>query len=96
MGPPRTRRPPDYLQEVARRLRVTRLALGKQQIELCREIDATDKAWSQWENGSRLFDILVAIRLKRRYGITLEWLYDGDPSGLPARIAALVREIDGL
>ena len=89
-------RPPDYLRQVGRRLRLVRLALGKTQVEMCREIDATDRTWSQWENGRRLFDVLAAIRLKKRYGVTLDWLYDGDPKGLPARLAKLVREIEGL
>ena len=58
--------PPDYLRAVARRLRVVRLALGKSPVDMCRELGTTDKAWSQWENGKRLFDVLVAIRMKRR------------------------------
>lgn len=92
--PAKPTRPPYYLKQVSHRLRITRLALGKTAIELCREIDATDKAWSGWENGRRLFDVLAAIRLKKRHGITLDWIYGGDSSGLPARIAKLVREIE--
>ena len=73
-----------------------RLALGKSAAVLCRELDTTDEAWSQWENGKRLFDVLVAIRMKRRYGVTLDWIFDGDPSRLPPRLAKLVREAEGL
>lgn len=95
MGTIRTR-PPDYLRTVGRRLRVVRLALGKSAVEMCGELDATNKAWSQWENGKNLFDVLVAVRMKERYGVTLDWIYDGDPKGLPSRLAKLVREIEGL
>ena len=65
--------------------------LGKSQIEMCREIDATDKAWSQWEKGSRLFDVLAAIRLKKRHGIPLDWIYGGDPDCLPEDMAEWIR-----
>ena len=93
---PRQRRPQDYLVAVGRRLRVTRLALGATAVEMCREIDAGPKAYSQWENGNRLFDVLAAVRLKERYGVTLDWIYGGDPAGLPARLAKQVREIEEL
>lgn len=95
MGPTSTR-PPGYLHQVGRRLRLVRLALGLTAVELCREIDAGPKAYSQWENGKRLFDVLAAIRLKKRYGVTLDWIYGGDTSGLPSRLAALVRQIEEL
>ena len=85
MGTTRTR-PPDYMREVGRRLRLIRLALGKSAADMCRELETTDRAWSQWENGKRLFDILVAIRLKRRYGVALDWIYDGDPASLPPKL----------
>ena len=95
-APPLVRRPPEYSREVGRRLRVTRLSLGMTAVELCREIDVAPKAYSQWENGKRLFDVLAAFRLKERHGVTLDWIYAGDPSGLPARLAALVRDVERL
>ena len=93
---PRQRRPQDYLEAVGRRLRVTRLALGATAAELCQEIDARPKAYSQWENGKRLFDVLAAVRLKERYGVTLDWIYGGDMSGLSGKLARQVREIERL
>lgn len=89
---PRKRtRPPAYLRQVGRRLRVVRLGLGKSAADMCRELGTTDRAWSQWENGKRLLDVLVAVRLKERYGITLDWLYDGDSARLPPHLADRAR-----
>ena len=89
--PSKRTRPPAYLRQVGRRLRVARLGLGRSAADMCRELGTTERAWSQWENGKRLLDVLVAIRLKERYGITLDWLYDGDPARLPLRLAEWVR-----
>lgn len=89
-------RPPEYSRAVGRRLRIARLALGRTQAEMWRELGATDRAWSQWEKGTRLFDVLVAVRLKERFGVPLDWIYAGDPAGLPPRLAGLVRQIEGL
>lgn len=92
--PAKPTRPPAYLRQVGRRLRSTRLALAMTQTEICRELGTTRQAWSQWEKGDRLFDVRAAVRLKERHGITLDWIYAGDSSRLPARIARLVREIE--
>ena len=89
--PSKPTRPPAYLRQVGRRLRVARLGLGRSAADMCRELGTTDRAWSQWENGKRLLDVLVAVRLKERYGITLDWLYDGDPARLPPDLAEWAR-----
>lgn len=93
MGSARTR-PSDYLQQVGRRVRMTRLALDKSPADMCLEMKVSRQAWSQWENGKRLFDILVAVRLKQRYGVPLDWLYAGDPAGLPPRLAEWARFLE--
>ncbi|MDE0003540.1 MAG: helix-turn-helix transcriptional regulator [Rhodospirillaceae bacterium] len=90
-APSKRARPPAYLRQVGRRLRVARPGLGRSAADICRELGTTDRAWSQGETGKRLLDVLVAIRLKERYGITLDWLYDGDPARLPLDLAAWAR-----
>ena len=89
-------RPPDYMREVGHRLRLSRLALGMTAAALCRDIDVNRQTYSQWENGIRLLDVLAAIRLKKRHGVTLDWLYDGDWARLPARLATLMRDMERL
>ena len=42
---------------------------------------------NQYESGERKITVPVTTRLKDAFGITLDWIYAGDPSGLPKRIA---------
>lgn len=46
--------------------------------------------YSKWENGINYMPVEYAKKLKKKYKITLEWLYDGDPSGLPHSLALQV------
>lgn len=39
------------------------------------------RTWNNYETGDALIPIATAIRLKRKYRVPLDWLYDGDPSG---------------
>lgn len=71
---------------LGKRLRDTRVALGVKAADICRAIDIDPNRWSQYENGSRKLTMVVAIRLCETYGLTLDWLYRGDPSGLPVRL----------
>lgn len=72
--------------EIGERLRATREALGLDQRSLCRAIDIGESAYNQYEKGARPLTIGPAIKMCRRFGLTLDWLYRGDPSGLPVRL----------
>lgn len=71
---------------IGERLRVTREALGLDQRGLCRAVDVGESSYNQFEKGSRPLTIGPALKLCRRFGLTLDWLYRGDPSGLPVRL----------
>ena len=77
---------------IARRLTETREILGLSQAELCREIKIAPNRWSAYENDTkkRKITLQVAIKLCDRYGITLDWIYRGDPSALPSHIRAKI------
>lgn len=79
--------------EVSERLEITREALGISAAELCRRAGIKQNAWSQFVNpkSKRTITRAAAYRLKDEFGITLDWTYDGDPSGLPVRIHAAIR-----
>lgn len=77
---------PNVLKEMGKRLVATREALGMTAADLCRAIDVTQSRWSQYESGKRRITMDVALRLKQTYGISLDWIYAGDPSSLPQRI----------
>ena len=71
---------------VGRRLAATREALGITQAELCRQLRVDPPRWNQYELGKRRITIEVALELRLAYGVTLDWIYVGDSSGLPPRL----------
>lgn len=80
--------------EIAERLEATREALGLSPADICRRTGLRQNAWSQWANpkNKRTITREAAYRLKDEFGVTLDWIYDGDPSGLPARLHQKIRE----
>jgi hypothetical protein len=68
------------------RLEQTREALGLSAAQLCRRIDCAQNRWSQYESGERPITLDIAERLCNEFGLTLDWIYRGDRSGLPQRL----------
>ena len=63
------------------------MALGiASQAELCRALNVLPSQWNQYESGERRITVDVALKLKMLYGITIDYIYTGDPSGLPFRL----------
>lgn len=79
--------------EVARRIRLTRRALGYKGKELARSLRISAAVWSFYETGRNRFPVETALRWGDIDGVTLEWLYDGDPTRLSVD---LKRRIDAL
>lgn len=80
----------DNLPEIGNRLKAARLALGLSQKDLYDALGVKAAAWSHWESGKRMPDPVVMFDLYERHGITLEWIYGGDPKGLPFGVAQIV------
>ena len=81
------------LKVVAKRLILTRDALNRTAAEICREIGCKPNRWSQYESGERRITLEIAERLCDKYGLTLDWIYRGDPSGLPQRLDIKERKV---
>jgi transcriptional regulator with XRE-family HTH domain len=79
---PRAPRSDDLKTAVGLRLRAAREALELSAKEICEAIGVQPNRYSQWENGKNLLDPIAAIEISRLYGITLDYLYRGDLSGL--------------
>lgn len=79
-------------QEIGRRLKATRLALGLKATEVCATIDLTKQAWSQYENGNRRPELTPMLAFADRYGVPLDWIYRGQISHLPHDLAGKVME----
>jgi len=82
-----------YMREVGARLRLTREALGyRTRPDMLRDLHARAdvaseaKALYNWEAGLRQPDLEFVHKLKSWRGITFEWLFDGDMSGLPKSV----------
>ena len=81
--------------EVAARLRATRLALGyKTQAQFAETAGVLPTAYSPVEKGVRLMSLQIALSLYDTYGITLDWLYRGDRSGLRASLRDEIRRVE--
>lgn len=81
--------------DVAERLRVTRAALGyKTQASFAETAGILRTGYSPVENGTRLLSLQMALLLYDEFGITLDWLYRGDRSGLRASLRDEIRRIE--
>jgi DNA-binding XRE family transcriptional regulator len=80
-------------EEIARRLRITRLALGfETQAEFAGVLDdVAPQRWNNYESGRDRLTVNLALEICRKFPqITLDWLYRGDKSTLrPAFSAAI-------
>jgi ribosome-binding protein aMBF1 (putative translation factor) len=71
---------------IAKRLQLTREALEVSAAELCRRIGCKPNRWSQYEGGERRITLEIADKICEAYGVTLDWIYRGDPSALPSKL----------
>ncbi len=73
---------------IARRLVRTRLALGyKTQSALTDQIGIVSHLYNAFEKGRRRISLGVALLIYEKFGVSLDWIYCGDPSGLPASLS---------
>ena len=83
MGQKRT---DDELVAIGRRLKQARIALGLIQKEISQSLGVKYATWNHWETGKRIPDPLAMKDFYLKYGITMEWVYAGDPKGLPYKL----------
>lgn len=83
----------DHAKDVARRLRLTRLALRiADQRDFGEPVGISQSLYNRFETGTRLLTLQAALKLCHGYDLTLDWLYRGDPSGLPYKLAETIRD----
>ena len=76
--------------EVGKRIVALREALGRTQADFARDLDVKPQELNAWEKGERRPSIAKALPMVAMHGVTLDWLFLGDPSNLPHRVAKLV------
>lgn len=74
-------------EQIARRLERLRKTLNMSQADMCRRLGVAPNRWNQYESGSRRITLEVAGKLRDTFGVTSDWIFFGDESGLPRRIA---------
>lgn len=75
------------LQAIARRLELTREALGLSQSEFADKAGIARNTYNQWEKGKGRPQLDGAIALCSTYNLTLDWIYFGEMAGLPYQVA---------
>lgn len=84
------RRPVEFVVASGERLKKVRNALGLTQVELCEKLDVKQNAYSAWENGKLLMDPYVASILATKFGVTLDYLYNGVEKDLSKELRKIV------
>ena len=83
----------DLTRDVARRLTLARRALGVNQQTFAEGGGLSQPQYNQFETGKRRLTLESALKLCDAYSLTLDWLYRGDPSGLPYRLATAIQAV---
>ena len=77
---------------IGRRLTAFRLAKKfNTQAEMAKAIGAEHRQYHVWEKGRGKIPVAYAIRMKEIFGITLDYIYAGDLSGLPSSMSHVIR-----
>lgn len=78
---------PEALRDMSKRLIATREALGyTAQSDFCREIGVNKNVYNPFEKAKRPITLAVALKIKKRFGIPLDWTLDGDPQALSGKV----------
>ena len=80
----------DSVEAVAARLAKVRLALGLEKKDFAERAGLQQQVYGPFENGKRPITIDAAKKLRKAYGLSLEFIYFGKMDDLPHRIATLL------
>lgn len=83
----------DLLADVGRRFALARKAMRMDQQDFGVRGGMSQPQYNQFEKGKRLLTLRAAMKLCDEYDLTLDWLYRGDPSGLPYRLWDVIRRL---
>lgn len=78
----------DEITAVAARLKAAREALGLNKREFAERADMREQTYGPFENATRPLSLEAAKKLRKTYGLTLEFMYFGKIDDLPHRIVA--------
>lgn len=77
----------DHIEAVASRLKRVREILGYTKKEFAERAGMTEQTYGPFENAKRELSLSAAKKLRKRYGLPLEFMYFGKIEDLPTRIS---------
>ena len=63
---------------VGQRLKLLRETLNLSQAKLAKKLKVSQSAISKWESGERDIPTAILVRLKKEFGVNLNWLLSGE------------------
>lgn len=79
--------------DIAMRLRALMTALELNQVGFANLVGISQPALNNYLKGLRRPDLDVAISIQTKTSVTLDWLYLGNRSGLPARLLEKIPDL---
>lgn len=91
--------PPEHTQEVARRLRLTRLAFKMKKAPWSRLVGISPQSWNNVEGSetgpaSNRISVDEALKVCRATGVDLDWIFRGSRDRLPVDLALKIAELE--
>lgn len=86
----------DNPRQIARRVRLTRLALGfETQARFTAYLGINNGLYNTFEKptSGRRISLAAAFKIRERFGVSLDWIYCGDPSLLPVELYRKIQEL---
>jgi transcriptional regulator with XRE-family HTH domain len=79
--------------DTGRRLTLLREVFGLSQTAFGKVVGLSQSRYSQYETGERLLPVQVAIAVSNEFGVTLDWLYTGEPNAMPMDLWRKIRKL---
>jgi transcriptional regulator with XRE-family HTH domain len=73
---------------IGRRLQALQAHLKLTAVAFCDLTGIQTNRFSQWKSGTHPPSIDGAMAIRRKWGVTLDWIYFGSPSGMPGDLLA--------
>jgi transcriptional regulator with XRE-family HTH domain len=83
--------PHPRLKAIGDRLEALREAFNVTQTEFAARAGIAQNTYNQYAKGKNLPRLDFAEKICDEYGVTLDWIYRGEQSGLPVHIANLLK-----
>ena len=75
----------DNIEVIAARLKSAREAFGMSQKEFAAKADISNTTYNNWEASHSPIGISGALKLRKEYGLSLDWIYCGDADNLSTK-----------